>query len=62
MRNNFIKHGLRIASPIISAGVVAKTKNHQAGEVTSNILKSLAGGRVLNLTDLHCNGLRLKVM
>ena len=62
MWNNFIRPRLKIASPNISTGVSAKTKNPQAGDVTSNLLKSLRGGRVLNLTALHCNGLRLKVM
>ena len=32
---------------ILSASVVAKTKNPEAGEVTSDILKSLTGERVL---------------
>ena len=47
---------------MISAAVAAKTKNPQSAQVTSIILKSLTGGRVLNLTDMHGNGLRLKVM
>ena len=34
--NSFIEPELKIASPIISAGFVAKTENTQAGEVTSN--------------------------
>ena len=40
MWNNFIKRGLKIAGPNISGSVAAKTKNPQAGQVTSNILKS----------------------
>ena len=52
----------KIASPNISAGVIAKTRNSQAGEVISNFPKSLTGGRVLNLNDLHGNGLKIKVM
>ena len=62
MCNNFIKPGLKKASPIISAGVAAKNKISQAGQVTSSFLKPLTGGKVLNLTDLHGNGLRLKVI
>ena len=38
------------------------TKNPQSAQVTSNILKSLTGGKLLNLTDMHGNGLRLRVM
>ena len=42
--------------------VGAKSKNAKVGAATKNILKSLTVGRVLNLTDMHGNGLRLKVM
>ena len=62
MWNNFIKNGLKIATPIISAGVAAKTRNPQSAQITNNFLKSLTGGRVLSLTDHQENGLRLNVM
>ena len=52
---------MKIATPIISAGVAMKT-NPQSAQVTSNILKSLTGGKILSLTDMHGNGIRLKVM
>ena len=51
-----------MATSLISAAVAAKTKNPQTAQITNNILKSLTGGRVLSLTDMHGNGLRLKVM
>ena len=51
-----------MATPLISAAVAAKRKHPQSAQVTNSILKSLSGGRVLNLTDMHGNGLRLKVM
>ena len=51
-----------MAIPLISAAVGAKTKNPQSSRTTSNFLKSLTGGKVLSLTDLHDNGLDLKVM
>ena len=57
----FIEPGLKMATPLISAAVAAKTKNPQSAQVTNNILKSLTGGSVVNLTDMHRNGLRLKV-
>ena len=60
--NKFIKPGLKMATPLISAAVAAKTRNPQSAQVTNSILKSLTGGRVLNLTDMHGNGLRLRVM
>ena len=39
-----------------------KSKNKQVGQATNNILKSLTGGKILSLTDMHGRGLRLKVM
>ena len=60
--NKFLKPALKIATPIISAGVAMNPKNPQSAQVTSNILKSLTGGKILSLTDMHGNGLRLKVM
>ena len=41
---NFLNPALKLATPIISAGVAMKTKNPQSAQVTSNILKSLTGG------------------
>ena len=49
-------------TPLISAAVAAKTKNPQSAQVTNSISKSLTGGKFLSLTDIHGNGLRLKVM
>ena len=60
--NKFLKPALKIATPIISAGVAAKTKNPQSAQITNTTLKSLTGGKILSLTDMHGNGLRLKVM
>ena len=60
--DSFIRPGLKMASPLISAAVAAKTKNPQSAQGTNSLIKALTGGRVLNLTDLHGNGLRLKVM
>ena len=60
--NRFRKPKLKIATPIISAGVAMKTKNPQSAQVTSNIIKSSTGGTILSLTDRHGRGLRLKVM
>ena len=56
--DKLIKPGLKLATPLISAAVAAKTKNPQSAQVTNSILKSLTGGKVLNLTDMHGNGLR----
>ena len=60
--DRFIRPGLKMATPLISAAVAAKTKNPQSAQVANSILKSLTGGKILSLTDIHGNGLRLKVM
>ena len=62
MWKNFIKPGLKIASPIISAGVAANTKNPEACETTSNLSRSLTGLKIVSLPDMHGQGLRVKVM
>ena len=60
--NKFSKPASKKSTPFISAGVAMNTKNPQSAEVTNSILKSLPGGKILSLTDIHGNGLRLKVM
>ena len=60
--NNVIKPGLKIASPIISGRIAAKTNNPQSAQITSSILKPLTGGKILSLIDMHGHGLRLTVM
>ena len=37
--------------------VSAKTKNPKVGQTTTNILKSISGGKILPLTDLPGNGI-----
>ena len=51
-----------MASPYIGMAVSAKTKNPEIGQATANILKSISGGKILSLTDMHGRGLRLKIM
>ena len=60
--DKFIKPGLKMATPLKSATVAAKTKNPQSAQVANTILKSLTGSKILNLTDMHGRGLRLKAM
>ena len=60
--DSFIEPGLKTATPLISAADAAKTRNPQSAQIPSNILKSLTGGKILSLTDLHGRDLRLKVM
>ena len=53
MWNNFIKTGLKVATPNNSAGVAAETKNLQSAQRMSNVLKSLTGGNILSSTDMQ---------
>ena len=52
--NLSIRPVLKIAAPIISAGVAAETKNPQSVQSTSNILKSITGGKICR--PLICMG------
>ena len=49
------------AAPFIGMAVGAK-KNLKGGQATTNILKPISRGRILSLTDMYGNGLRLHVM
>ena len=40
----------------------AKSQNKQVGAAKSNILNSVTGGKILSLTDMQGQRLRLKVM
>ena len=60
--NKFIKPGLKMATPLISTAVAAKTKKPQSVQITNTLLKALTGGKIFSLTDMHGRGLRLKVM
>ena len=54
--DSFIRPGLKMARPQISAAVAAKTKNPRSAQITNIILKSSTGGKILSLTDMHGNG------
>ena len=60
--NKFLKPAINATAPFIGMAVSAKTKKPKVGQATTNILKSLSGGKILSLTGIHGNGLRLKVM
>ena len=60
--DSFIKPGLKMATPLILGAIAAKTKIPQSAQVTNSILKSLTGGKILSLRDMHGRGLRLRVM
>ena len=60
--HKFLKPAINATAPFIGMAVSAKTKNPKVGQATTNISKSISGGKTLSLTDMHGNGLRLKVM
>ena len=60
--NKFIKPAINATAPFIRIAVSAKTKNLKVGQATTNILKSISGSKILSLTDMRGNGVRLRVM
>ena len=60
--SKFLKPTINTLAPVIGLAVGVKSKNQKVGAATTNILKSLTGGKMLSLTDMHGNGLRSKVM
>ena len=60
--NKFLKPAIIATVPFVGMAVSAKTKNTKVGQATTNLLKSISAGKILNLTDMLGRGLRLKVM
>ena len=60
--NKFFKPALNMASPCIGMVVSAKTRNSKIGQGTTKILRSISARKVHSLTEMHGNGLRLRVM
>ena len=61
--NKFLKPAVNVAAPFIGMAVGAKTKNPKVAAATTNLLKSISGGKILSLTNMYSGaGLRLKVM
>ena len=60
--NKLLKPAVIVAAPFIGMAVGAKTKNPKNAQATTNILKSISGGKILSLTNIHGFGLRIKVM
>ena len=60
---SFLKPANNTLAPVIGMAVRAKSKCAQVGQATTNILKSISGGKLLSLTDMHPGaGPRLRVM
>ena len=60
--NSFPKPAVNTLAPFIGMARGAKNKSPEVGQATTNILRTISGGKILSLTDLLGNGLRLKVM
>ena len=60
--SKFLKPTINTLAPVIGMVVGAKSKNSKIGAATTNILKSISGGKILSLTDMHGHGLCFKVM
>ena len=61
--NKSLKPAINATAPFIGMAVSAKTKNPKVGAATTNILKSISGGKILSLTDMHSGaGVRLPGM
>ena len=58
----FLKPALIIASPYIDMVVSAQTKYPKIGQATTIIWKSISGGKILSLTNMHGHRLRSKVV
>ena len=60
--SKFLKPTINTLAPVIGMAVGAKTRNPKVAAATTNIFTSISGCKILSLTDMHGNGLRLKVM
>ena len=61
-RNKLLKPAINATAPCMCTVVTGKTKNPKVGQATTNILKSISGGKILSPTDMHGHGLRPKIM
>ena len=60
--NQFLKPAVNVTAPFYCMAVSDKTRNPKVGAATTNILISISGGKILSLTGMLGNGLRLNVM
>ena len=60
--SKFLRPTINTLASVIGMAVGAKSKNAKVGAATTNKLKSLSGSKILSSTDMHGNGLRLKII
>ena len=58
----FLKPAINATVPCIDMAVSVKTKNPKVGKATTNKFKSISGGKILSLTDMHGRSWRIRVM
>ena len=56
--NKLFRPAINASASFLGTAARANTKNPKVGQATTKILKSLSGGRILSLTDMHGNALR----
>ena len=56
------KPAINARATVIGTSLEALSKNPAVGQATTNVLKSVSGGQVLSLSDMHGNKLRLQVI
>ena len=61
-RKKSLEPAINATAPDIGMALAAESNNPAVGQATTNILKSTGGRKVLPLTDMHGNGLKLRVM
>ena len=54
----FLKPAVNVAASFIGMALSANNENPKIGQATTNISKSISGGKILSLTDMHGIGLR----
>ena len=61
-RKKSLEPAINATAPDIGMTLAAKSNNPAVGQAATNILKSTGGRKVLPLTDMQGNGLKLRVM
>ena len=60
--NKLLEPAVNLAALFKGMAAGAKTENPKVAQATTNFSESISQGEVLSLTDMHGNGLRLRVM
>ena len=61
-KKKFLKTAIIVVAPFNGNAVAGKSKNPKTSRNTFDILETIGGGKTLKLTDMHGNGLKLRVV